>query len=443
MAMGTKGTKGSSDPSAMARHSRESGNPAPLAFDSMKSLDPRLRGDDGNPSDPATSTALPRLRFPEFRGSGAWNLIKLGNVLKFQVGFPFPSKGFTEEGHGIRLIRNRDLRSNEKPIYYVDAYNADFVVFNGDILVGMDGDFTPCVWDGGDALLNQRVGRVLPKAENHKRFLLYFLTAHLKAIEDSTARTTVKHLSHSDVEKICEPLPCGREQQKIADCLTSLDEVIAAQGRKVEALKAHKRGLMQQLFPREGETRPRLRFPEFRNELQWSTKGLGRLAKIQTGKKDANEGAIDGAYPFFTCAESHIYSHSYSFDAEAILIAGNANVGQTKYFKGKFEAYQRTYVLTGFTGVLVPYLYEFLSANLPPALLVQVQTSAMSYIRLPMLEDFQVSIPSSLGEQQRIADCLSSLDTRIAAETRQLTALKTHKHGLMQQLFPAPEAASA
>ena len=98
------------------------------------------------------------------------------------------------------------------------------------------------------------------------------------------------------------------------------------------ALKDHKKGLMQQLFPREGETEttPRLRFPEFRDAGEWEVKRLGEVCKVQTGKKDANEGGIEGGYPFFTCAEKHIYSTSYSFDCEALLVAGNANVGQTK-----------------------------------------------------------------------------------------------------------------
>jgi len=118
------------------------------------------------------------------------------------------------------------------------------------------------------------------------------------------------------------------------------------------------------------------------------------------------------------------------------LVAGNANVGQTRYYEGKFEAYQRTYVLTDFADIHVPYLYTFLSANLRPALLAQVQTSAMSYIRLPMLEEFPVAVPPSFDEQQKIADCLSSLDELIAAQGRKVEALKTYKRGLMQQLFP-------
>jgi len=181
---------------------------------------------------------------------------------------------------------------------------------------------------------------------------------------------------------------------------------------------------------------PKLRFPEFRGAEGWEQKNLGGLCKIRTGKKDANEGASDGEYPFFTCAENHIYSRTYSFDAEAILVAGNANVGQTRYYNGKFEAYQRTYVLTDFSGISVPYLYAILNANLRESLLGQVQTSAMSYIKLPMLQEYGLPVPPTPAEQQKIAECLSSVDELIAAQARKLDALKTHKKGLMQQLFP-------
>ena len=181
---------------------------------------------------------------------------------------------------------------------------------------------------------------------------------------------------------------------------------------------------------------PKLRFPEFQDSEGWQTKFLGDLCKIRTGKKDANEGASDGQYPFFTCAENHIFSRTYSFDAEAILIAGNANVGQTRYYRGKFEAYQRTYVLTDFSGIDVPYLYSILNAKLRESLLEQVQVSAMSYIKLPMLQEYALPVPPKPAEQQKIAECLSSVDDLIAAQARKVDALKTHKKGLMQQLFP-------
>lgn len=403
----------------------------------------------------STSTTVPRLRFPEFRESGAWKPIKLGSVLTFQVGFPFPSKGFTEEGRGLRLIRNRDLRSNNKPVYYANPYSADFVVSDGDILVGMDGDFTPCVWDGGDALLNQRVGRVLPKAENHKRFLLYFLTAHLKAIEDSTARTTVKHLSHSDVEKICEPLPSGREQQKIADCLTSLDEVIAAQGRKVEALKTHKRGLMQQLFPREGEIRPRHRFPEFRDAPEWGQKAGGVL--FENRKEGGEEGL-----PIYSVTVNDGMIPRASFDRDFYDIEDPAK--NKRACKGDI-AYNMMRMWQGAQGVavedcMVSPAYVVLSPlegvcsgffaylfKLPQSLeLLTAYSRGLTKDRLRLYFDDFARMPLCVPgheEQQRIADCLYSIDSRLAAESNELAALKTHKQGLMQQLFPAPEAVSA
>ena len=83
------------------------------------------------------------------------------------------------------------------------------------------------------------------------------------------------------------------------------------------------------------------------NKHNWPTVELGDVCEIKTGKKDVNEGNPNGQYPFFTCAQNHTYSDEFSFDTEAILIAGNGDIGTVNYFKGKFEAYQRTYVLFG------------------------------------------------------------------------------------------------
>src|SRR3990167_10354979 len=99
-------------------------------------------------------------------------------------------------------------------------------------------------------------------------------------------------------------------------------------------------------------------------KTNWQTKKLGDLCDIRTGKKDVNQGNPDGQYPFFTCAREHTFSDVYSFDTEALLIAGNGDVGHVGYYNGKFEAYQRTYVLSGFRGVLPRYLFMYLSGFL-------------------------------------------------------------------------------
>ena len=92
-------------------------------------------------------------------------------------------------------------------------------------------------------------------------------------------------------------------------------------------------------------------------KTEWKVQNLGNLCRIRTGKKDVNQGNPEGEFPFFTCAAEHTYSDCYSFDTEALLIAGNGDVGNVSYYKGKFEAYQRTYILSDFSEVLPRFLY--------------------------------------------------------------------------------------
>jgi len=121
---------------------------------------------------------------------------------------------------------------------------------------------------------------------------------------------------------------------------------------------------------------------------------LKNLCQIKTGKKDVNQGNPNGEFPFFTCAQEHTYSDVYSFDTEAILIAGNGDVGNTKYYKGKFEAYQRTYVLSEFSNLVLPkYLYFILNSKLKTELNKLKQGSTMPYIKVGFLNNFQVPLP--------------------------------------------------
>ena len=137
----------------------------------------------------------------------------------------------------------------------------------------------------------------------------------------------------------------------------------------------------------------------------WTVHNLGSLCRIKTGKKDVNQGNPDGKYPFFTCAASHTFSDTYSFDAEALLIAGNGDVGQVSYYKGKFEAYQRAYVLSDFTDVLPRFLYLILDGKLKDTVSKQKLGNTMPYIKMGMLTDFSVPVPPLL-EQQRIVGIL-------------------------------------
>lgn len=167
---------------------------------------------------------------------------------------------------------------------------------------------------------------------------------------------------------------------------------------------------------------------------EWKVAPLGSLANITTGTKDVNEGNPDGEYPFFTCAKEHTYSDSFSFDCEALLVAGNANVGRTSYYSGKFEAYQRTYVLSAFDNVISHYLKYYLQKNLEFHLQSSVHKSAMSYIKLGYLKNFVVYLPP-LPEQRRIAEILSTVDDTIEKTDAIIKETQQLKKGLMQKLF--------
>ena len=190
-------------------------------------------------------------RLPGFQGE--WEVTRLGDVLKFQVGFPFGSADFNDKGQGVRLVKNRDLKSDDQEFHYSGTCDPSFQVRNDDVLVGMDGDFLPCRWTKGPALLNQRVGRIVPLTGLDRTFAFYYLIAPLKEIEIATASTTVKHLSHGDIESIEKPLPKVPEQTAIATVLSDMDAELTALEARRDKIRALKQGMMQELLT--GRTR--------------------------------------------------------------------------------------------------------------------------------------------------------------------------------------------
>ena len=190
-------------------------------------------------------------RLPGFHAE--WEVKRLGTLLQFQVGFPFSSAFFNEKGEGIRLVKNRDLKSDDQVFHYNGMYEEAFVIRDGDVLIGMDGDFLPCQWNKGPALLNQRVGRVVPNTGLNVAFAFYALIEPLKEIEIVTSCTTVKHLSHGDVEGIERPLPPLPEQTAIASVLTEMDGELAVLTQRREKTSTLKQAMMQELLT--GKTR--------------------------------------------------------------------------------------------------------------------------------------------------------------------------------------------
>ena len=235
------------------------------------------------------------------------------------------------------------------------------------------------------------------------------------------------------------------EQKKIAECLSSLDEVIAAEGRKLAALRDHKRGLMQQLFPQPGQTQPRLRFPEFRGRGEWEEKVLSDVCLMQAGEfvaaSDIREQCEDGLYPCYGGNGLRGFTKSRTHDGIHPLIGRQgALCGNVRLAKGEFHATEHAVVATPRKGVHVTWLFYMLDQlNLNRFATGQAQPG----LSVNVLENVTLAVPALKQEQRLIADCLTALDTQLAAQAAKIDALKQHKRGLMQQLFPAPEELQA
>ncbi len=169
------------------------------------------------------------------------------------------------------------------------------------------------------------------------------------------------------------------------------------------------------------------------NNTKSSTRKLSTLATIATGKKDVNQGCSTGQYPFFTCAKEHTWSNGYSFDKEAICIAGNGEIGQSFYYSGKFEAYQRTYVLTDFS-ISGQYLNFVIRSMFKEMVERQKQMSAMPYIKLTTLKDFMVPVPSE-QEIANIVDILNNGEKTIKLYQDELSKRKLQKQYLLNHLI--------
>ena len=265
-------------------------------------------------------------------------------------------------------------------------------------------------------------------------------------------------INSSDLASVSLVVPNPEEQQKIADCLSSLDELIVAQARKVNALKTHKRGLMQQVFPREGETQPRLRFPEFQRTGAWSRL---KLSDFITERNQYPEEKVplysltieDGVTPktaryersFLVNDETEAYKlvlpNDFAFNPMNLRFGAigrhseTENVAVSKYYNifscddsvdSRFcEIYFRSDAMVSF--------YDTMAIG-----------SLIEKRRVHFSDFLKFSIPfPELLEQQRLADCITSLDDLITAATQELATLKTHKKALMQQLFPSAEAVEA
>ena len=220
--------------------------------------------------------------------------------------------------------------------------------------------------------------------------------------------------------------PSISEQEKIAEILAGQDRVIALKEKLLAEKQKQKKYLMQQLLT------GKKRLPGFSGE--WNILLLGDICTIQTGKLDANAAQENGKFPFFTCAKEVLSINTFSFDGEAILLAGNGDVGTTILYNGKFDAYQRTYVLMNF--LISAYLTkQYIDFQIMKIISKEKQGGAMPYIRLSSLEKLPLFVPNDFTEQTAIAEILSAADKEIELLQKDIEQEKLKKKSLMQLLL--------
>lgn len=221
------------------------------------------------------------------------------------------------------------------------------------------------------------------------------------------------------------------EQKKIGEFFKRLEETIILHQQLLNDHKQLKKAMLQKMFPQKGDTVPKLRFAGYTDD--WEEKKLDKLVTIKTGKLDANAMNPNGTYPFFTCARETYKTSTYSFDGENLLIAGNGDIGFIKYYKGKFDAYQRTYIL-GNIKVDAKFLQYILTKTLPERIYSLTYGSTMPYITISVLADMLLMIPD-MAEQTKIGNFFKQLDETIVLHEKKLETYQELKKAMLQKMF--------
>ena len=416
---------------------------------------------------------VPKLRFPEFRDNGEWKVNPLKDIaveLKEKVGNE--SYKLMSITSGVGLVSQIEKFGREIAGESVKNY---LIINKGDFAYNKSS--TKLYPEGEIAMLENEENGAVPNSiftcfrfnpeyiipcfvkypflnNIHGRWLRSFIAVGARA-------NGALQVNSKDLFSLLISYPELPEQQKIASCLSSLNDLITAENQKLDALKAHKKGLMQQLFPAEGEKVPKLRFAEFRGSGEWEEKKLGDVIEIKgrIGYRgytiedivDKGEGAIslspsnfnDGSLVFEK--STYISWEKYEESPEIMLNEGYTVLVKTGSSFGKAAFVNKLYekvTINPQIVVLKPFkIHDFFLFLLVSNTSIQNQIKkavvggAIPTLSQHSISKFKIFVPS-IKEQQKIASCLSSLDELIKSQTEKIEALKEHKKGLMQGLFP-------
>ncbi len=385
---------------------------------------------------------IPKLRFPAFQNFGEWPYEE-GDVLFDQItnkehNSDLPILAITQEHGAIPrdqidynvAVTDRSLES------YKVVEVGDFIISLRSFQGGIEYSNYKGICSPAYVILRRKtdsIGDFFRHYFKTQRFIAD-LTKNLEGLRDG------KMVSYTQFSELLLPSPLPKEQQKIADCISSLDELITAENQKLEALQQHKKGLMQQIFPAEGEMVPKLRFKEFRDSGEWGIKPLGEVAENLDSRRipiTENERA-SGTVPYYGASGIIDYVKDFIFDEDLLCISEDgANLIARNYpiafpISGKTWVNNHAHVLrfeNQFSQIIVEnYLNEI---NLEDYLTGIAQPK----LNRGKLDIIPIPFPGP-DEQIKISDCLTSLVSLITEQSQKVENLKAHKKGLMQQLFP-------
>lgn len=413
-----------------------------------------------------TISPSPRLRFPSF--TTVWEEKKLGDVCdSILVGFPFKGQDITDDTTGTPILRAYSIgegiirHGQDYDKYYPNdpAVLKKYAVKPSDIVISMDGSVgrnIAMVSDKEDGyLLIQRVARL--RITKYPVQLIYqqIISQRFKDFAaGEKVGAVIAHISQKQIESFPVFVPQNvTEQNVISDCLFELDDLISAQDKKVESLKLHKKGLLQQLFPRNGETTPRLRFPGFTGE--WEEKPLSSFLHEHKTKSDGRcevhsvsvaKGVINQVEYLgrsFAAADTSKYNLVkpndiiYTKSPTGAFPYGIIKQNKNPYNVIVSPLYAVYTPVTKYLGyILDSYFENPVNTNNYLSSLVQKGAKNTIQITNDTFVSKSMRLPNDANEQKKIAECLMALDDIIIAATAKLDALKAHKKGLMQQLFP-------
>lgn len=393
-----------------------------------------------------SNTRTPIIRFQGFNGE--WEKKKIGDIAIVLQGYGFPEKYQGQKYGDLPFCKVGDISSavdrGEMVINKADNF-VDYSLLPvlhaqpipvGSTIFAKIGEAIRSnkrIRTGVPCLIDNNAAAVKSKGEISDTFLFYLMS---KVNLADYSGGIVPSVNKSTIEAIDVLVPSYRdEQQKIAECLEAIDQMISAQNQKVESLKAHKKGLMQQLFPQPGATTPVLRFPGFAGD--WQEKSFDVICHTITPplKLQSSQYSSSGKFPIVDQSQTLICG--WTNDSSGLLrntpyIIFGDHTCVLKYIDFPF--------IQGADGVKIlgsnkkdnsKFIYQLLLSN---------PVKQDGYKRhFSDLKEKIFLLPPTLEEQTKIAECLSSIDEIISVEESKVAFLKAHKKGLMQQLFPQPE----